>query len=45
MEKNYSQGKSLTKEEMETIAQKWQPYRTVASWYMWRSLDPVPVEY
>ena len=21
------------------IAEKWQPYRTVASWYLWRSLD------
>lgn len=23
----------------------WQPYRTVATWYLWRSLDPVEVEY
>lgn len=45
MEKNYSEGKSLSKEEIEKIAEKWKPYRTVASWYMWRSLDPVPVEY
>lgn len=45
MEKNYSKCTSLTKEEMEKIAQKWKPYRTVASWYMWRSLDPEPVEY
>jgi 3-methyladenine DNA glycosylase/8-oxoguanine DNA glycosylase len=21
-------------------ARKWQPYRSVASWYLWRSLDP-----
>lgn len=27
------------------LARKWQPYRTVASWYLWRSLDPLPVEY
>lgn len=26
-------------------AQLWQPYRSVATWYLWRSLDPVPVEY
>lgn len=45
MEKNYGEGTSLTKKEIEKIAQKWKPYRTVASWYMWRSLDPVPVEY
>ena len=42
---NYGEGKSLTKEEMETIAQEWQPYRTVATWYLWRSLDPVPIQY
>jgi DNA-3-methyladenine glycosylase II len=23
----------------------WAPYRSVATWYLWRSLDPVPVEY
>ena len=23
----------------------WRPYRSVATWYLWRSLDPVPVEY
>ena len=23
----------------------WQPWRSVASWYLWRSLDPIPVEY
>jgi DNA-3-methyladenine glycosylase II len=26
--------------EMETLAAAWQPYRTVASWYLWRSLEP-----
>ena len=26
-------------------AAAWQPYRSVATWYLWRSLDPVPVEY
>ena len=24
---------------------KWEPYRSVATWYFWRSLDPIPVEY
>ncbi len=27
------------------FAKRWQPWRTVATWYLWRSLDPVPVEY
>ncbi len=26
-------------------ADKWAPWRSVATWYLWRSLDPVPVEY
>jgi 3-methyladenine DNA glycosylase/8-oxoguanine DNA glycosylase len=24
---------------MEKIARAWEPYRSVACWYMWRSLD------
>ena len=27
------------------LAERWRPYRTVASWLLWRSLDPVPVAY
>jgi DNA-3-methyladenine glycosylase II len=27
------------------LAQAWAPWRSVATWYLWRSLDPVPVEY
>jgi DNA-3-methyladenine glycosylase II len=27
------------------IAETWRPYRTVATWYLWRSLDPVAVAY
>lgn len=26
--------------EMEAIAMRWRPYCTVASWYLWRSLEP-----
>jgi len=26
-------------------AENWKPYQTVATWYLWRSLDPVPVAY
>jgi DNA-3-methyladenine glycosylase II len=36
---------SLTLSEILTLAQRWQPYRTVATWYLWRSLDPVAVQY
>lgn len=27
------------------VGERWRPWRTVATWYLWRSLDPVPVEY
>tara|TARA_B100000989_G_C19371906_1_gene397792 strand:+ start:34 stop:654 length:621 start_codon:yes stop_codon:yes gene_type:complete len=27
------------------MSEKWKPYRSVATWYFWRSLDPIPVEY
>lgn len=34
-----------SKAKARALAQRWQPYRTVAVWLLWRSLDPVPVEY
>ena len=34
-----------TKEDVLKISKTWAPYRTAASWYLWRMLDPVPVEY
>jgi DNA-3-methyladenine glycosylase II len=34
-----------TKEQVGEIADRWRPYRTAAAWYLWRILDPVPVEY
>ncbi|MGB2818516.1 MAG: DNA-3-methyladenine glycosylase 2 family protein [Burkholderiaceae bacterium] len=30
---------------VESLAVDWAPWRSVATWYLWRSLDPVPVEY
>ena len=34
-----------TMDEAEEVAKRWAPYRTMASWYLWRTLDPIPVEY
>ena len=34
-----------SKEQVGEIAKRWRPYRTAAAWYLWRILDPVPVEY
>ena len=33
------------KEIVIQVGEKWKPYRSVATWYLWRSLDPIPVEY
>ena len=41
MEKNYNGGEALTKDEMRAIGAAWSPYSSVATWYQWRSLDPV----
>jgi len=30
---------------LRAFGEKWRPYRSVATWYLWRSLDPIPVEY
>jgi len=31
--------------QVEQLGARWAPYRSVATWYLWRSLDPLPVEY
>jgi DNA-3-methyladenine glycosylase II len=28
-----------TPEQMEKIAKRWEPFRSVACWYLWKSLD------
>ena len=33
------------KDSIEMLAERWSPYRTAASWYLWRMIDPVPVGY
>jgi DNA-3-methyladenine glycosylase II len=45
MERHYNEGGELTKDDMRRIGAAWQPWSSVATWYLWRSLDPVPVEY
>jgi DNA-3-methyladenine glycosylase II len=41
----YRKGRKVSVGAVRRIAAVWQPWRTVATWYLWRSLDPVPVEY
>jgi DNA-3-methyladenine glycosylase II len=42
---NYFGGRSITPRTMHRVAAAWAPWRSVATWYLWRSLDPIPVEY
>jgi len=43
--KCYFSGDVVSRSDAREVSQAWAPYRTVATWYIWRSLDPVPVEY
>lgn len=41
----YFDGERQSKNELESFSKQWQPYRTVALWYLWRHLDAEPVQY
>lgn len=41
----YNRGRPLSAARMRRIGAPWAPWRSVATWYLWRSLDPVPVQY
>ena len=42
---NYFSGEPVSRAEAREVGEAWAPFRSVATWYIWRSLDPVPVEY
>ena len=42
---HYHDGRRIAPAGIRKLALEWQPWRSVATWYLWRSLDPVPVEY
>ncbi len=42
---HYNKGRQLSDRRIATLSKLWTPWRSVATWYLWRSLDPVPVEY
>lgn len=45
MRLHYNRGRPLAARKLDALDRLWQPWRSVATWYMWRSLDPIPVEY
>ncbi len=42
---HYHDGTRMTAGELRSFGARWAPWRSVATWYLWRSLDPLPVEY
>ncbi|MBN9404039.1 MAG: DNA-3-methyladenine glycosylase 2 family protein [Burkholderiales bacterium] len=42
---NYFSGEPVSRSEAREVAAGWAPWRSVATWYMWRSLEPLPVAY
>jgi DNA-3-methyladenine glycosylase II len=43
--KNYFSGDVVSRSDAREVAAAWAPYCSVATWYIWRSLDPLPVAY
>lgn len=43
--KSYFSGEAVSRSDAREVAAAWAPYCSVATWYIWRSLDPLPVEY
>jgi len=43
--RHYHGGTRIPIAQLREFAAMWAPWRSVATWYLWRSLDPIPVEY
>jgi DNA-3-methyladenine glycosylase II len=41
----YFNNRKVSLKRIKKLGETWRPWRSVATWYLWRSLDPVPVEY
>lgn len=41
----YFAGEKQSRKTLAAFGERWRPWRSVATWYLWRSLDPLPVEY
>ena len=42
---SYFSGEPVSRAEAREVGDAWAPYRSVATWYIWRSLEPLPVDY
>ena len=42
---SYKKKLPISENNLEKLYSKWTPYNTIATWYLWRSLDPLPISY
>ena len=42
---HYGRGGIMSLDQVREQGERWRPWRTAATWYLWRSLDPIPIEY
>ena len=42
---SYFSGEPVSRSDAREVADVWAPWRSVATWYIWRSLQPLPVAY
>lgn len=45
LSRHYFAGETQPRRVLAEFGERWRPWRSVATWYLWRSLDPLPVEY
>jgi len=42
---SYKQKKPISEKKLNQLYKKWSPFCSIATWYLWRSLDPIPINY
>ena len=42
---HYGGGRAMSVEAIRAAGEAWRPWRSAATWYLWRALDPVAIEY
>ena len=45
LSKHYNKDLPISEKFLSKLFKRWSPYSSIATWYLWRSLDPIPVSY
>ena len=43
--RSYKKNIPISEDYLNALQKKWSPYNSMATWYLWRSLDPLPINY